>query len=162
MNSNDKRMIDQLIRQLRKMEDESAAYDQESADYIESQIRQHPSAPYYMAQLLLLQKESLANAKSEIQQLRNQDTADWQSQNREPANDQGPSFLAGAAQAALAVGGGLLLAEFVGDLLGEAFGEDSYQQFDGVTDSQFAADSGDIGESFDLFGGDGDWGDFFG
>ncbi|MEM7133595.1 MAG: DUF2076 family protein [Chloroflexota bacterium] len=182
MTSQDKQMIDQLFQQLRSMQDQSAPQDPEAQRRIADWIRKQPDAPYYMAQLLLLQKESLANAKAEVEQHRatnnpppNRSIPNQSRHShtyREAESDfSGQSFLAGAAQVALGVGGGLLLAEFVGDMLGYAFGDHAYSQADSAqadvqsADYQSAehqnADSGGEGDFFDFFGGDGDWGDFF-
>lgn len=95
MNSQEKTMIDQLFQQLRTMESGSAPIDAEANRHIENHIRQHPTAPYYMTQLLLLQKESLANAKRELEQLRAENPYEREAVQRDSWIE-GQGFLAGA------------------------------------------------------------------
>lgn len=162
MNSQEKTMIDQLFQQLRGMENNSPPIDAEANRRIENHLRQHPTASYYMTQLLLLQKESLANAKRELEQLRSENPYEREPVQRDSwIGQEGQGFLAGAAQAALGIGGGLLLAEFIGDLLGSTLGDHGYYHEDGLTDlqqAQYADTSTEDDDSFSLF--DSDWGDF--
>jgi uncharacterized protein len=128
MTTHDKRQIEDLFQQLHQMAGESLPRDPQAEALIWEQLQRQPAAPYYMAQLLLLQKQSLATARQQIDELHRQRAQSGHAV-RDPADAVDPistgiSFLTGAAQAALAIGGGLLLADFVVDSVDAIFGNE--------------------------------------
>lgn len=164
MNTTDRQAITDLFDKLSKVERQMPARDPDAEHLIGQAMASQPSAPYYMAQTIVVQEHALNTAQSRIEQLQ----ADLQ-QARQAQQDSGffsglfgggtaprrptttarsmpqgapGGFLSGAAQTAMGVAGGMLLANaiagvFVGDAqasevaadpepdLGDDFGDDS-------------------------------------
>lgn len=155
MTNQDRQQIDELFQQLRQMEDDAAPRDPKAEAAIRTHLQRQPAAIYYMTQLLLLQKESLANAKAQLAQAKSQQSSSVSNTIARPlshAEASGQSFLAGAAQTALGIGGGLLLADFVAGLFGAAFSHDAGLDYSNVGDFGTVNDEGVGNGETDLFG----------
>lgn len=185
LNPDDRRAIEGLFSRLRDAERRTDARDPEAETLIGEEISRQPGAPYYMAQTILVQEHALSVAERRIAELEEQlqrrpndflgglfggrDTPRTQYQtparqergpwdrNDRYADNRGGGFLAGAAQTALGVTGGLLLGSAIASMLGvgaaqagEAAADQPEQQ---GSDQQDSNDSGD-----NNFGG-GDFGD---
>ncbi|KKX32910.1 DUF2076 domain-containing protein [Rhizobium sp. LC145] len=149
MDRNDQQAIESLFSKLALVEQQSGQRDAESDRFIQQRINQHPGAPYYMAQTIVVQEQALEAAQRRIEELEYQASQGQQrggffssmfgnstaprSTSPQPAaygrpapaspwgNQQqgygqqtaqqrsGGGFLAGAAQTAMGVAGGVLL-----------------------------------------------------
>jgi hypothetical protein len=69
MQSEEQRLIEGLFQRLQKAEQETGARDSEADRQIQAFIRQQPSAPYYMAQSILIQEAALKRLHQQVQQL---------------------------------------------------------------------------------------------
>ena len=143
MDRNDQQAIEDLFRKLAAVERNSPARDPEAEAFIRQQIARHPGAPYYMAQTIIVQEQALEAAQARIEELEgpakqgtggglfNNIFGDGTRPTRstsvprvgrtEPApaaQRQGGGFLAGAAQTAMGVAGGLLLGNAIAGMLG--------------------------------------------
>src|SRR5690606_5971977 len=110
---------------------------------IQQRLRDYPPAPYYMAQTILMQEQALRQAQERIEQLEANQNAGggfldglfgggepprrparrgpWdrgQQDYDERRGQGGGGFLAGAAQTALGVTGGMLLGSAIAGMLG--------------------------------------------
>lgn len=136
MTTYDKAQIHELFQQLQQMAIASPPRDPQAEATVRERIERQPTAPYYMTQLLLLQKQSLATARQQIDALERQLAQEGRGPVARDDEDDpistGLSFLTGAAQAALAVGGGLLLADFVVDAVDALFGSEADLTADAV------------------------------
>lgn len=143
MDTNDRKTIAGLFDKLSQVERQMPDRDPEAERFIGDAIARQPGAPYYMAQTVVVQEHALNAAQSRIEQLEAELT-DARSTNqgggflsglfgggaapRRPAPTPLPmpqgaqgGFLAGAAQTAMGVAGGMLLANaVVGMFAGEA------------------------------------------
>ena len=145
MDRNDQQAIEDLFRKLATVETNSPTRDPEAEAFIREQIARHPGAPYYMAQTIIVQEQALEAAQARIEELEapaKQGTGGGLFDNifgdstRPPrstsvprvgrtgaapapmAQRQGGGFLAGAAQTAMGVTGGLLLGNAIAGMLG--------------------------------------------
>jgi uncharacterized protein len=185
MHHQDRQAIEQLFDKLAQVEGQSTPPDEQAAEFIRSRIAQQPSAPYYMAQTIVVQEQALSAAHGRIQQLeqelasrpaggggilsglfgggqtRPRPHQPYQSQPMQgmpphmaptmggmaPGRG-GGGFLAGAAQTAMGVAGGVLL----GNMIAGAFsgGDEAKAGEAGQAEPQQAAaeDGGDTGEDF--------------
>jgi uncharacterized protein len=178
MDQNERRIIDDLFTRLGEAERRAGPRDAEAERLIERHLGSQPAAPYYMAQAIVVQQDALANAQARIEQLEREATerpagggflGGLFGGEREPAQPrqrrsgpwsqpygQGGGFLAGAAQTAMGVAGGVLIANAIADLLGpeEAAAAEPAPQEDPAAGEDLSADdplsdAGDIG--FDEF-----------
>ncbi len=151
----DRNAIDGLFERLREAESRGGPRDAEAEAYIRSKIAAHPSAPYYLAQTVVVQQEALKEAERRMEQLeRNgrqieQRRGPW---DREPAYDDrrqnaggfgGGGFLAGAAQTALGVAGGVMLGSLIGSIFSS--GAANASEFDNSTSDNSSSDAADTG-----------------
>jgi len=148
MDRNDRQAIEDLFDKLATVERQSPPRDAESETFIRDKIARQPGAPYYMAQTIVVQEQALAAAEARLAELEEQaavarpanggffdslfgDHREPQrssgsvpragTANREPMQGQHPGgggFLAGAAQTALGVTGGVLLGNAIAGMLG--------------------------------------------
>ncbi len=136
MDNNDRQAINGLFDKLAQVERQVPARDAEAERFIAEAIARQPGAPYYMAQTVVVQEHALNAAQARIEQLEAELTEARQGATqgsgflsglfgggaapRRPAPAAPPmpqgargGFLAGAAQTAMGVAGGMLLANAV-------------------------------------------------
>jgi hypothetical protein len=172
MNQRDREAIEGLFDRIARVAQRSGPRDRGAEALIQCEISQQPAAPYYMAQTILMQEKALEEAQARIDELEGRGngragrdglaTGPWGNASGWGA---GGGFLAGAAQTAMGVAGGVLLGNMLADWLtpdaaeaqaaGESFLQDSEM---GVGPESDAAnlDVADAGGGF----GDFDFGDF--
>jgi hypothetical protein len=166
LNDQELKLIDGLFGQLRKAAAEGGPPDPEAAQRINEQLRAFPQAPYYMAQLVILQRAALKRAQelAKTQSPPTTATGAPVGNPAQPTSQQGGGFLAGAAQTALGVAGGIVVADLAigaidelayGDVADEMALEGAYEAGAGDMASASALGGDDFGG--DDFGG-GDWG----
>jgi hypothetical protein len=173
----DRNAIDGLFQRLAEVERTGPPRDPEAERLIDQKIGRQPSAPYYLAQTVVVQEQALALAQQRIEELERQaqsrgglfgglfgDAEDERTapRRRQYRDDRGPwqqqgyggGFLAGAAQTALGVTGGILL----GSAIAGMFGAGAANAAEPPTDQP----QDDPGESGGEDFGGGDFGDFGG
>ena len=181
LNPDDRRAIEGLFDRLAEAEQRAPQRDRQAEDLIRSEIARLPSAPYYMAQTIVVQQQGLEAAEARINELEAQlrereqprqrspwdrlgnDGAD-QRQQRGPAGGfgGGGSFLGGAMQTALGVAGGVLLGSAIGSLFG-AGAANAAEGGTGADQGNDQQDAGnDAGQDQDNGGFDGGGDDFGG
>jgi len=72
MQSEEQRLIDGLFSRLQQAESSTAPRDAEAERVIQDHIRQQPSAPYYMAQAMIIQEAALTKLNGQVQALQQQ------------------------------------------------------------------------------------------
>lgn len=173
MDTNDRQAIEDLFGKLGDVERQAAPRDAEAEAFIREQITRQPGAPYYMAQTIVVQEQALNAAQARIEELESGAAGSQGSGGglfgglfgsspspargsvprvgRSPMSGQrgGGGFLAGAAQTAMGVAGGLLL----GNMIGGMFAGDAQAAESGTDETDAGADDGG-------FDGGGDFGDF--
>jgi uncharacterized protein len=176
MDGNDRRAIEDLFHRLSEAERRLPQRDPDAEALIGSEIARNPGAPYYMAQTIVVQQQALENAQERIADLeargssggflgglfgdsgnrgqgtrgRQQMKRDYDDAARAPWGSRGGGgFLAGAAQTAMGVAGGVLLANMIG---GALFGGSDANAQEAPPEDVGA----DAGGDFDA----GDFGDF--
>lgn len=182
LNSEDRRAIEGLFSRLADIERRTPDRDPEAEHLIAREIDRQPGAPYYLAQTVLVQQHALEVAETRIRELEqkleeassrtlDRPRGPWERDDRgaqDECDDRGSrrgfgggGFLAGAAQTAMGVAGGVLLGSAIGSLFGagsaqaaESPASDAEQN----TDADAGTDSAD---SFDA-GSDNDFGDMGG
>lgn len=193
-NQDDLAAIDGLFDRIEDAARNFAPRDRNAEYQIQQRLQQFPPAPYYMAQTILIQEQALREAQARIQQLESQNQQRGGGflggifGSGEPAEQQrhrgpwdrgaeyderprvgrggGGGFLAGAAQTALGVTGGVLLGSaLAGMLTGDANAEEFTADNGSDADAQAEADNGveDIDAGGDDLGGGDDFdmgGDF--
>ncbi|MET0437699.1 MAG: DUF2076 family protein [Devosia sp.] len=136
----DERAIDDLFERLHNVERNSAPRDVEAERLIRQRLSENPAAAYYMAQTVIVQEAALREAQQRIEAAEarqnqggflggifgNDRPAQTQAQQGQSGDDGnqydrrrssgGGGFLAGAAQTALGVTGGLLLGSVLAGL----------------------------------------------
>ncbi len=129
MDRNDRAAIERLFTKLGEFERQAPPRDEEAERFIGECIRHQPSAPYFMAQTVVAQEQALEQAQQRIAELEQQ-AADpvarapqpgFQSPWARPAGagqQRGGGFLAGAAQTAMGVAGGVLVANALMGMFG--------------------------------------------
>lgn len=176
MTREDRNAIDGLFQRLEEAERRGGPRDVEAEAYIHRKMAEQPGASYYLAQTVVVQQQALQEAERRIEALERdgrqieQRRGPW---DREQGYDDrrqnaggfggGGGFLAGAAQTALGVAGGVMLGSLIGSIFtsgaANASEVDNSQAIDSPTDT--GADTGnDAGGGFDDGGGFGDGGGF--
>jgi hypothetical protein len=167
MDRNDRDVIEGLFDRIARVERRSGPRDRGAEALINAKIGQQPAAPYYMAQTILMQEKALNDAQERIEELEGRRSGSPRGRGLAagpwgaPAWSAGGGggFLAGAAQTAMGVAGGVLLGNMLADwLMPDAGGEQTVQ-----SDADSSADQSD-GGNFDVADaggfGDLDIGDF--
>jgi hypothetical protein len=139
MDRNEQQIIDDLFNKLEQVESKSPPRDEQAEQHIQHYLSRQPAAPYYMAQTIVVQEQALETAQARIRQLEeNRQTtgggflgglfgsgAETRSQSRTRVStssdrglasyqrERGGGFLAGAAQTAMGVAGGVLLGNMI-------------------------------------------------
>lgn len=140
IDANDRQAIDDLFARLGDTERQTGPRDAEAEALIRQKLAAQPAAPYYMAQTIVMQEYALRSAQERIEQLERAlaerpagggflsglfGGGRAQPAPRRPAGPQpglqpnaavpgrGGGFLAGAAQTAMGVAGGVLLGNLI-------------------------------------------------
>jgi hypothetical protein len=71
MDQTERQVIDDLFARLRQAEQGSGPRDAGAESHIRQMIAQHPAAPYYMAQAIIVQEHALKGAQERIEELEN-------------------------------------------------------------------------------------------
>ncbi|KKC38801.1 hypothetical protein WH87_07820 [Devosia epidermidihirudinis] len=127
-NRDDSDAINGLFDRVEDVARNAAPRDRDAEVLIQQRLRDYPPAPYYMAQTILVQEVALRQARERIEQLESAQSQQrggflgglfgGDEPQRQPQRARGPwdrgaggngGFLAGAAQTALGVTGGMLL-----------------------------------------------------
>jgi len=163
----DERAIEDLFERLRRVEGRSGPRDADAEALIRQRLSQSPAAAYYMAQAIIVQEAALRDQQARIAELEEQaersrggflggvfgDNPPQREQRRRPGpwdRQDGGGFLAGAAQTALGVTGGLLLGSAIAGMFsGPA-----------VADEATPAAPEEPIEDTGMDDGGGDWGGF--
>jgi len=169
----DRSAIEGLFDRLADVERQGAHRDPEAEALIRQEIARAPNSTYYMAQTIVVQEQALKEAERLIEELQRQlgghlqpKRSPWGQQPEQPYDRRGMQpgggggFLAGAAQTALGVAGGVLLGNMIAGMFspGEARA-DEYDQ--GHDQDQGNADPGADDNDDDMFGGGFDTGGDF-
>ena len=180
MDQRDREAIEELFQKIAEVERRSGPRDPEAEAFIRARIAQHPAAPYYMAQTIVVQEEALNEAERRIAELesgagqggllgglfgggrpeRHRRYAPAAGSSRRQGRNAGGGFLAGAAQTAMGVAGGVLLGNMIADLFspdaaaadaGDAGFDDTAEGAEAGAEADVGADAGgDFGGDFDL------------
>ena len=186
-NQDDRSAIDGLFDRIEDVARNSQPRDRDAEIHIQERLAQYPPAPYYMAQTIIMQEEALRQARARIEQLESQgqqrgggfiggrfggsEPQPYQQPRRRGPWDRGSDyderprqggggFLAGAAQTALGVTGGVLLGSAIAGMFtgGANAGEHnpdlaSEEAADtGVEDAELGGEDFGGGGDFDLGG----------
>lgn len=174
MDTNDRLAIEDLFARLAEAGQRLPERDPDAEALIRTEIGRNPAAPYYMAQTIVVQQQALENAQNRIADLEargnsggflgglfgggdigrtqrdpRRDRAYADRQPQQPWGNGGGGFLAGAAQTAVGVAGGVLLGNM---LAGALFGGS-----DSANAQEAPPEEADAGGDFDGggdFGGD--------
>ncbi len=166
-NQDDRSAIDGLFDRIEDVARNSQARDRAAEIQIQERLQRFPPAPYYMAQTIVMQEEALRQAQARIEQLEAQGQQRGggfmgglfggnEPQQQQPARRRGPwdrgsdyderprqgqggGFLAGAAQTALGVTGGVLLGSAIAGML---TGGANAEEYNPDAASEEAADTG--------------------
>lgn len=173
----DERAIEDLFDRLANVERNSGARDRNAEQLILQRLRENPSAAYFMAQTIIVQEAALREQQKRIETLEAQSSqrsggfldgifgddrpaarsevrrGPWGNVEETPRPQPrgGSGFLAGAAQTALGVTGGVLLGSAIAGVFGGG----------GQANAAEVAPPADVpAEDPGLDDGGGDWGDF--
>lgn len=179
MNHEDRQAIENVFTRLAEVERAAGARDDEAEAYIHSRLKAQPGSAYYLAQTVVIQQQALEAAQKKISELESNRSA---APPARPAGQFGRSaaasgaplapaaaplsssgfgrsagggFLAGAAQTALGVAGGVLL----GNMLGGLFGGGNSAQAAPAPEPDPADEAGSLDAGHEDIGFD-DGGDF--
>jgi hypothetical protein len=164
MDANDRHAIEDLFVRLAEAERRLPQRDPEAEALIRSEIGRHPAAPYYMAQTIVVQQQALEESRRRIEALEERGSGLFSgvprddrrsAQRRSQRDDGGPwdnrggGFLAGAAQTAVGVAGGVLLGNMLAGALfggGDANAEEIRPEETDASDAGGDFDGGDFGD----------------
>jgi uncharacterized protein len=174
MNAQEQQVIESLFTRIQQGASQAGSRDADAEALIQEKLRAFPTAPYYMAQTLVVQEQALQRAEQRIRALEQQEnggsfappTSGFQAgaapgpQGRGGWGRGGGGFLAGAAQMALGIGGGILVAEAATSLAQGIFGG-GFGGFGGYDGDEAAFERGyEEGQQDDQSDGGGDGGGF--
>lgn len=169
----DERAIEDLFDRLRRVEGNSAPRDVDAEQLIRQRLTENPAAAYYMAQAIIVQEAALRDQQARLAELEARAERGRSGflggifgedpppqQQRQPQRRSGPwdrpdggGFLAGAAQTAMGVTGGLLLGSAIAGMFsGPAIAEEPAPE-EPPANEGFDDGGGDWGGDFDI-GGD--------
>lgn len=155
MTRDDRNAIDGLFQRLEEAERRGGPRDVEAEAYIHRKMAENPSAAYYLAQTVVVQQQALQEAERRLEAAERggrqieQRRGPW---DRERAYDDrrqnvggfgGGGFLAGAAQTALGVAGGMMLGSLIGSIF--TSGAANAGEFDNSTANDGNDAGGDTG-----------------
>ena len=158
MDQNDRKAIEDLFEKLSTVEQRAPARDPEAEAFIAARIGAQPGAPYFMAQTIVVQERALIEAQARIEDLEARlregpeapagglfgrlfGGASAPPAPRPAAAPPGGGFLAGAAQTAMGVAGGVLLGNMIGSLFqGEAAAAEPPEEDPGFDEGGFDGD----------------------
>jgi hypothetical protein len=168
VDGNDRQMIDGLFDRLRQVEAQRPARDAEAEAYIRRRVEELPTAPYYLAQTVLVQEQALAAAQERVRELeaevaRRPAGGGFLDSFLAPARPTrgsrlpltappraaqlGGGFMAGAMQTALGVAGGILAAQAISSAFGAGTAEAAAPPEPPPLDESFG-DAGFVDESW--------------
>lgn len=159
----DRTAIEGLFRRLEDAERRGGPRDAEAEALICEKIALQPAAPYYLAQTVVVQQEALNEAERRIEELERSsrqvehrrgpwdNSPAYDDRRQQGSGYSGGGFLAGAAQTALGVAGGMMLGSMIGSLFGAGAANAAEAQNDTSSENSGSGDTG--GDSGD-FGGD--------
>lgn len=174
LRQDDREAIEDLFERLRNVERNSGARDADAEQLIRRHLERHPAAAYYMAQTIIVQEAALREQQQKMAELEEAakgrsggfldsifgDDRPQQSRRTRGPWEQGGAqernrgldggFLAGAAQTALGVTGGLLLGSAIAGMFG---GGEAHAAEPAPADEPADQD-------IDAGGDGGDWGGF--
>ena len=185
MTPQERQMIESLFERLARNAPAAGPRDPEAEALIQQRMQTLPGAAYYMAQTLVVQERALQEAEARLAGQSGPGEGSflprraapaygqpyagqpYGGQPQQPARGGVGSFLAGAGQMALGIGGGILVAEAATSLAQGLFGphdafaaDEGQQAYDQAQDDSGGGyDEGDSGSAFDD-GGDADSGDW--
>jgi uncharacterized protein len=151
----DREAIDGLFERLEEAERRGGPRDAEAEALIREKMARQPASAYYLAQTVVVQQEALKEAERRINALEGRARqlddrrGPW---DREPAYDDrrqqggaqgGGGFLAGAAQTALGVAGGMMLGSLIGSIF--TSGAANAGEFDQANSDPGATEGNDPG-----------------
>lgn len=176
-NQQDSDAINGLFDRIEDVAGRSGPRDRDAEGLIQERLRHYPPAPYYMAQTILVQEEALRQARRRIEELEaggnrggflgglfGDDDREQRPARRGPwdrGEDQrrsygagGGGFLAGAAQTALGVTGGMLLGSAIAGMFtgGVEAAELPPEEPADTGAEDFGGDDMDFGGGFDIGG----------
>ena len=158
MDQRDREAIEGLFGRIARVAQRSGPRDRGAEALINAKIGQQPAAPYYMAQTILMQEKALNEAQARIDELEGRGYEAVRRRRSGGPWDYAPGwggggFLAGAAQTAMGVAGGVVLGNMLADWLtpDEASAQDLQQDGDlqGDAGNADVADAGGFGD-FDI------------
>lgn len=181
-NQQDSDAINGLFDRIEDVARKSGPRDRDAEALMQQRLREFPPAPYYMAQTILVQEEALRQAQERIEALeaagreprggflaslsgdgeaaqsrRQRTRGPWDNQDDGYGDrrGQGGGFLAGAAQTALGVTGGVLLGSAIAGMFSGGANAAEVSPVDNAEADPGADDNGggDMGGDFDI-GGD--------
>ena len=123
MDQQDRGAIEGLFERIARVAQRSGPRDRGAEALIQAKIAEQPTAPYYMAQTIIMQEKALNEAQARIEELEGRRfdapgrgvaaAGPW----GQSAGYGGRGFLAGAAETAMGVAGGMLLGSMLHDWL---------------------------------------------
>lgn len=172
MDANERRIIEELFGKLRTVEGQGAARDPDAEAFIAERLRAQPGAAYYMAQTIIVQEKALEKLQAQGGE-RREESGGFLSglfgggRQEQPARQAparggpwgggqpqrgGGRFLAGAAQTAVGVAGGVVAGSLLMDAFTTSPAEAAAAEADSGATEAGADDSG--GNDGDFGGGD--------
>jgi Uncharacterized protein conserved in bacteria len=162
LNPEDRRAIEDLFERLRDVAGRTGPRDPDAEALIRQKVGEQPGAPYYMAQTILVQETALRETRERISELEARleeggyRRGPW---DRQELNERvgGGGFLAGAAQTALGVTGGVLLGSaiasiFTGGAQAQEPAPEPEPQPEPEPEQDFGGDDGGDWGGFDMGG----------
>jgi uncharacterized protein len=69
MNTDERSMIEGLFQRLQQAESQAGARDPQAEDLIQGLVARQPAAPYFLAQVVLVQEQGLRNLQTRVEEL---------------------------------------------------------------------------------------------